>query len=387
MNFIFKRFIKDYTNTSDPGVRVAYGTLSGVVGIICNIALFVSKLLIGLMSGWISIVADAFNNITDAATSILSLIGFKISNAPPDKKHPFGHGRAEYVYGFVISIIILIVAYGLMSNSFNEILNPEEEHFSLISVVILLISVFFKLFMFLFNMKISKTIDSQTIKAVAMDCISDVFSSLSIIIGIFISYFFNVSIDAYIGILVSIFIVFTGISSMKETYNLLLGAPPSPELIKSIKSHVMSYDKVIGVHDLILHSYGHTLEMITLHLEIPCTVDVMKMHDIVSQIEYDLSEKFRCSAVIRIDPVVIDDNQRNHLRSQIMTIAKNINPRLELHNFKLIRGSSDNKISFELIVPLDDKLTNDEIKNKIVSEFKKLDDKHTVMITAKRGYS
>lgn len=387
MNFIFKRFIKDYTNTSDPGVRVAYGTLSGVVGIICNIVLFVSKLLVGLMTGWISIVADAFNNITDAATSILSLIGFKISNAPPDKKHPFGHGRAEYVYGFVISIIILIVAYGLMSNSFNEILNPEEEHFSLISVVILLISVFFKLFMFLFNMKISKTIDSQTIKAVAMDCISDVFSSLSIIIGIFISYFFNVSIDAYIGILVSIFIVFTGISSMKETYNLLLGAPPSPELIKSIKSHVMSYDKVIGVHDLILHSYGHTLEMITLHLEIPCTVDVMKMHDIVSQIEYDLSEKFRCSAVIRIDPVVIDDNQRNHLRSQIMTIAKNINPRLELHNFKLIRGSSDNKISFELIVPLDDKLTNDEIKNKIVSEFKKLDDKHTVMITAKRGYS
>lgn len=313
-NLLIKLFVKDSKNTSDPAVRKRYGYLGAFTGIVLNILLFLGKLIAGILSGGISVIADAFNNLSDAGSSIMTFVGFKMAGMPADSEHPYGHGRMEYVSGIIISFIIMMMGFELGKSSVEKIFSPEKSEFSILAVSVLGASLLVKLWMALFNTKLGRKIDSATMKAAAADSLSDCISTSVVIICMFIQLFSGFELDSYAGIIVALFILYTGFNTFKESLTPLLGAKPKKELVEEIENTVMNYDGIVGVHDLMVHDYGVGRMVISLHAEISSKTDIMLAHELIDLIEDDLREKYRCSVTIHMDPVVVDDQKADEVK-------------------------------------------------------------------------
>lgn len=387
IKFLSRFFIKDRNNFQDPEVRRSYGVLCGAVGIGLNILLFAGKWLAGFLSGSIAITADAFNNLSDAGSSVISLVGFKLSGQDPDREHPFGHGRMEYIAGLFVSVAILLMGFELLKSSVEKILHPTPVESSTLTVAILVASILVKLYMRFYNRSIGKKINSATMQATAVDSLSDVISTSLVLAATVISYFTGLKLDGWFGVLVGIFIFYTGINTMRETMNPLLGQPPSRELVNEIREIVTSDSSVFGIHDLIVHDYGPGRLMISLHAEVPANGNLIDTHNEIDRIEQLLQQKLNCTATIHIDPVVTDNAEVQKLHMLAITAAQNINPTLSIHDFRMVQGSSCSNVIFDLLIPYDLKETNVEIVNSVKKEFHRLaGNNYHPIIQVDRGY-
>lgn len=371
INLFVRLFVKDYKNVNDNKVRERYGMLAGIMGIVLNVLLFACKLFAGMITASIAITADAFNNLTDAGSSVISMIGFKLANKPVDRKHPFGHGRMEYLSGLLVSIIIILVGFELIKSSVGKIFNPAETVVTPIVFVILGVSVLVKLWMFLYNRKLGKRIKSAGMKATATDCISDSVATLVVLISAAVGDIWNVSIDGYVGALVALFILFAGIRSAKETIDALLGEAPDPELVKQITEFVMSYDVVVGVHDFIFHNYGVGRELVSLHAEVPCNEGILLIHERIDQIESDLAKQFGIQAVIHMDPVEVNNEVVCSTKQMVVRAVKQLYGEATVHDFRMVSGENRRNLIFDVVIPYsikDDEQTVTDKISRAVSE-------------------
>ena len=373
IKLLIRFFIQNSEQTDVPEVREKYGILSGIVGIFFNILLFSLKFLAGLLSGAISIIADAFNNLSDAGSSIITMIGFRISTQEADSDHPFGHGRSEYIAGLIVSIIILIMAFELIHSSFMKILHPEPVSFTPIVLLILAISILVKLYMYCYNTYISKKIASAALRATATDSFSDCLATSAVLLAMLVSHFLSVNIDGYCGILVGLFILWGGIQAARDTISPLLGQAPDPKFIQNIKSIVAQYPEVLGTHDLIVHDYGPGRRMISLHAEVPAKGDILKLHDTIDNIERRLQKELCCSAVIHMDPIMNDDAETLECQALVKGILAEIDASLTLHDFRIVKGPTHTNLIFDLVVPYQTPYSMDALKDAIK---KKLQEKN-----------
>lgn len=386
IHFLAKMLIPDYKNTASSDVRNAYGALCGIMGIVLNVILFAIKLLAGLLSGAISVMADAFNNLTDAGSSVITLIGFRMAGQKPDKHHPFGHGRIEYISGLIVSMIIILVGFELGKTSFEKIISPEVPVFSMIAVIILVCSVFIKAYIAVYNFSIGKKIASSAMKATAYDSLSDCVATSAVLICLLISHFANINIDAYCGIAVSVFILFSGIRSAKETMDPLLGTPPEQELIDEITSIVYSHEGVAGIHDLIIHDYGPGRMMISLHAEVPSDANLIETHDMIDNIEKSLRAKLGCDAVIHMDPIATDDAHTLEVKEKIVALIGCVDSRLSLHDFRMVKGPTHTNVLFDLVVPFEMQKSDEELRENVQTIVKTIDENYYSVINIDKSY-
>lgn len=385
-NFLIKHFIPQAGEIKNPQVRQRYGIVSGVVGILCNALLCTAKIAVGLLTGAISIVADGLNNLSDGGSCVVSLLGFKMAGKPADDKHPFGHGRIEYIAGLIVSFIIVLMGVELARGSFDKILHPEEITFSWVTLVVLGVSILVKLWMCFFNRKMGDKIDSAVLKATAMDSLSDAVATTAVLVGFVIAYWAKINLDGYLGILVSLFILYTGISTAKETLNLLLGQAPDPEFVKQIEKEVLSYPEIVGVHDLIIHNYGPGHSVISLHAEVPCNMDILKIHDTIDNAERDLKQKFDCEVVIHMDPIVTDDKETNDTHQKISSIVRLLDPRVTIHDFRMVKGPTHTNLIFDVVVPHQFRLSDDQVIESLCQAIKALDPHYEIVVNVDKAY-
>ena len=364
-NFLVKRFVKNYDNISDIKVRGAYANLAGIIGIIVNLILFIIKLSVGLLSNSVSILADAFNNLSDATSSIITIIGFKMANKPADAEHPFGHGRIEYITAMIVSFMVMLVGLQFVKTSFQKIINPTPVTFELWPFILLLISIGFKFWLSKFNKSIGNKINSSTLKATATDAMGDVFTSTTVVISFLICKFTTLPIDGYIGIVVALAIVYSGFSLIKETLSPLLGEPPDPVLVSDITDMVMSYDNITGIHDLIVHNYGPGRIMASIHAEVPNDIDFELAHETIDMIERDAKKDLGIFLVIHMDPMATDDEFLNSTKEKTVEIIKTIDPALSLHDFRVVFGETHTNMIFDVVVPFEFYLSDDETRKMI----------------------
>ncbi len=360
ITLLSRLFIKDRENTSDAGVRRAYGMLCSLVGIGLNVLLFLGKYLAGRLSGSIAMTADAFNNLSDAGSSAITLLGFRMAAKKPDPGHPFGHGRIEYLSGVAVSIIIIVVGVQLGLESIDKIMNPQPVDAGLLPMLVLVASICVKGYMFAYNRGIGRKINSPGMAATAMDSLSDSIATSVVLISMLLSRFAGVNADGWGGIAVACFIIFSGFKAAKETLSPLLGNPPDPQLVHDITSIVFSHSEVMNVHDLIVHDYGPGRLMVSLHAEVPGNGDIYALHDTIDTIEYELSSKLGCDAVIHMDPVSPDGTKTAHMRDELAEAAKSIDPRLSIHDFRIVDGPTHTNVIFDAVLPNDSKLTEEE---------------------------
>lgn len=365
ISLLTKLFIKNREDCASPQVRQAYGVLCGIMGIIFNVLLFSGKFLAGMLSNSIAITADAFNNLSDAGSSIITLIGFKMAGQKPDPDHPFGHGRIEYISGLLVSIIILIMAFELMKSSVLKILRPEEMTFSPLIVVILAVSIAVKCYMAFYNHKIGRRINSAAMQATATDSMSDSLATAAVLLCTLVSHFTGLHIDGYCGILVGLFICYAGITAAKDTISPLLGQSPDKEFVGQIQDTVMSYDQVLGIHDLIVHNYGPGRILISLHAEVPSDGELLALHDMIDLIERDLRDRLHCEAVIHMDPVCVGDEETARLKNLTTGYLKEIDPSLTLHDFRIVQGPTHTNIIFDIVVPYRFPMSDEDIKDAV----------------------
>lgn len=361
ITLLSKLFIKDRENTKDPRVRQSYGILCGAVGILLNLFLFTGKFLAGALSNSIAITADAFNNLSDAGSSIITLIGFKMAGQKPDSDHPFGHGRIEYISGLIVSFIILLMAFELIKSSITKILHPSELIYSPVVLFILLASILVKCYMCCYNRKISKKIDSAAMLATAADSLSDTLATSAVLVATLVSHFTGLKIDGYCGVLVGLFICYAGICAAKDTISPLLGQAPDPAFVKQINDIVMSYDGVMGIHDLIVHNYGPGRVLISLHAEVPADGDILTMHDMIDLIEHNLRDTLHCSAVIHMDPICVGDQETDQLKMQVSSYLAEIDSAITMHDFRMVKGPTHTNIIFDVVVPYHFPMTDEHL--------------------------
>lgn len=386
LSLLSKIFIRNRADTSSPAVRSAYGTLCGIMGIILNIVLFGIKLLAGLLSGAISIMADAFNNLTDAGSSVITLIGFRMSGQKPDKDHPFGHGRIEYISGLIVSMLIILVGFELGKTSLEKIITPEPVEFSIVALIILICSVIVKAYMAFYNFSIGKKIASSAMRATAQDSLNDCIATSAVLLCLVISRFTDLNIDAYCGLAVSGFILFSGLRAVKETMGPLLGTPPSEEFIKEIEGIVYSYEGVEGIHDLIVHDYGPGRTMISLHAEVSCDADLLETHDMIDNIEKELRGKLNCDAVIHMDPIATNDELTLSVREKVAALVTCIDSSLTIHDFRMVTGPTHTNIIFDVVIPYDLKRSDAEIRANIETIVKSIDPSYFSVINIDKSY-
>lgn len=365
ITFLASLFIKDRRNYDSPAVRQAYGVLSGAVGIGLNILLFLGKWIAGTLSGSIAITADAFNNLSDAGSSIITLIGFRLSGQAPDPEHPFGHGRMEYISGLLVSVAILVMGFELIWSSFGKLRDPEPIESSALVLGILLASIFVKVYMFYYNRSLSKKLDSAAMKATSVDSLSDTVATTLVLIATVISKYTGLILDGWFGILVGIFIVYTGGSTLKETIDLLIGQPPKKEFIDEIREIVLGHSLVYGVHDLIVHDYGPGRRMISLHAEVAVDGDIQDIHEQIDHIEHELQEKLNCSATIHMDPIVTDDKEVLEMKEKVEEMVQSLDENFSMHDFRMVKGSTRTNLIFDVEVPRKTSLTDNEIMNRL----------------------
>lgn len=363
ITFLASLFIKDSKNYKEPSVRQAYGVLSGAVGIGLNILLFFGKWLAGTISGSIAITADAFNNLSDAGSSIITLIGFRLSGQEPDPEHPFGHGRMEYISGLLVSVAILVMGFELIGSSIGKLRSPEPIESSALVFGILIASILVKLYMFFYNHSLSKKIESAAMKATSVDSLSDTVSTTLVLIATLISKYTGLLLDGWFGILVGLFILYTGGSTLKETIDLLLGQPPKQEFIDEVKEIVLGHSMVHGVHDLIVHDYGPGRVMISLHAEVDVNGDIQDIHEQIDHIEHELQEKLHCSATIHMDPIVTDDKEVLAMKAKVEEMVHFLDESFSMHDFRMVKGSTRTNLIFDVEVPRKTSYTDNEIVN------------------------
>lgn len=365
ITFLASLFIKDRRNYDSPAVRQAYGVLSGAVGIGLNILLFLGKWISGTLSGSIAITADAFNNLSDAGSSIITLIGFRLSGQAPDPEHPFGHGRMEYISGLLVSVAILVMGFELIWSSFGKLRDPEPIESSALVLGILLASILVKVYMFYYNRSLSKKLDSAAMKATSVDSLSDTVATTLVLIATVISKYTGLILDGWFGILVGIFIVYTGGSTLKETIDLLIGQPPKKEFIDEIREIVLGHSLVYGVHDLIVHDYGPGRRMISLHAEVAVDGDIQDIHEQIDHIEHELQEKLNCSATIHMDPIVTDDKEVLEMKAKVEAMVQSLDEAFSMHDFRMVKGPTRTNLIFDVEVPRKTSLTDNEIMNRL----------------------
>ena len=363
-NFLIKLFIKD-KNVKDVKVRTKYGTLSSLTGIVVNFILSVTKVVIGIISNSMSIISDGLNNITDAGSSVITMIGFKMSQKKVDDDHPWGHGRMEYIAAFIVDMLIILVGIELFQSSIDKIINPVMPDISAITITILVIAIIAKLWLFFFYKKIAKIINSEAIKGNAYDSISDVISTFVVLLSAIVAKFANISIDGYVSILVSIFILFTGFKALKETVDILLGSKPDPELVKGIEEFTKKYDMIVGIHDMMIHDYGPGRKIVSFHAEVPANSDICMAHDIIDQMEQDIYEEFNCITTIHMDPIEVDDEEINKMREITEKIVKEINENYSIHDFRMTNGGGRINLIFDLVIPREEKVDSDKLKAQV----------------------
>ena len=362
MEFIFRLFVKDKDNTENIKVRNSYGKLSGTVGICLNICLFAIKLIAGLITASIGVMADAFNNLSDAGASIITLIGFKMSEKPADEDHPFGHGRIEYISSLFVSLAILLMGYELLKAAIGKIITPQAVSFNVTSFAILLSAVIVKLWMFFFNRKIAKKISSAVVMATAKDSLSDCISTTGVLAGLLISQLFDINIDGYIGLVIAVFVLYTGYTTIKDSTEPLLGTTPDAEFVKNIEETITSHDEALGIHDLIVHNYGPSKNIISVHVEVDSSSDLNVIHDKIDLMERELSVKYDCIATIHMDPVAVNDEKVNKLKEIAEKAVKEINEKITIHDFRIVSGPTHTNLIFDAVLPYGFNMTNNRFK-------------------------
>lgn len=365
IHFLARLFIRDRDNLTDSAVRRAYGQLCGMVGIGLNLLLFGFKFFAGSLSGSIAITADAFNNLSDAGSSLVTLLGFRLAGRKPDPEHPFGHGRIEYISGLVVAGFILLMGVELAKSSVSKILHPEMPLFSPLALIILAVSIAVKLYMFYYNRSIGKKIRSTAMTATATDSLSDAVSTTAVLIATLVGHFANLAIDGWAGLLVALFILYSAWKAAQETLSPLLGQKPEPEFVERIEQIVLAHKQVLGTHDLIVHDYGPGRVMISLHAEVSASGDILALHDVIDNIENELRHELGCEAVIHMDPIVTDDARTAQLRQTVSELVQSIDPRLSIHDFRMVPGPTHTNLIFDTVVPYDVGIPNNEVQRRI----------------------
>ena len=386
-DFLVRKFIKNYQNVQDAQVRTQYGILASIVGICCNILLFCVKLAIGLFSHSISVMADAFNNLSDAASSIIGFVGVKMAEKPADEEHPFGHGRIEYISAFIVAFLVIQVGFSLFKTSIGKIREPEPMSFHGITIVILLISIGVKLWMGLFNSRLGRRIDSKVMMATAADSLGDVTTTAATIVSLLVFGIWGANLDGIIGLIVSVVVMFAGYNIAKDTLAPLIGEAIDPEVYKKISRFVESYDGIIGSHDLIVHNYGPSRSMASIHAEVPSDVDIEASHEVIDRIERDAMKKMNLFLVIHMDPIEINNEQVNYYRNMVEEIIGNLDSRLSLHDFRVVMGKRNRNLIFDLVVPREyEPSAKDSLKQKIREMVKERDNTCHCIITIENSY-
>lgn len=382
--FLIKKFIINYQNIEEEKTRNAYVYLASIVGILCNLILSIIKISVGFISGSVSITADGFNNLSDMASSIITMVGIKLANRPADKEHPFGHGRMEYLSALVVAFMVMLVGVQFVKTSFERILNPVAVSFEIIPFILLLISLLIKLWLSRFNKFMGLKINSTALKAASVDALGDVFTSSCVLISFLAAKFTTLPIDGYVGLIVSAAILYAGYSLIKDTISPLLGEAPDEELVKKIKQGVLSYDNIIGVHDLIIHNYGVGKCMASIHAEIPSNIDLVTIHEIIDSAEREISQKLNIYLVIHMDPMCIHDDKINKVKGEVQEILLKYKTIKSMHDFRITEGKDKINIIFDIEVNAYEVNTPDkekELKGKLESDIKKLNPLYNCVIT------
>lgn len=386
ITLLSRLFIKNRGDTTDEKVRRAYGVLCSFTGIGINLVLFALKYIAGVLTGAISITADAFNNLSDAGSSVITLIGFRISGAAPDREHPFGHGRAEYLAGLLVSIVIIVVGVELGRSSIGKILSPEPVDASITAFLILAVSILAKLYMFAYNRALGKKLNAPAMKATALDSLCDAVSTAVVLASVLVARFWGINVDGWCGCAVALFILYTGFSAARDTVGPLLGQPPEPAFVRQIEELVLSHEEIVGIHDLVVHDYGPGRVMISLHAEVPDTGDLNVLHDAVDIAERELQEKLGCAAVIHMDPVAVGDKRTDALRAEASMAAREIDPQMTVHDFRIVTGPTHTNLIFDVVAPQKKELSDEEIKRRLAQSLTRDHPERYCVITVDRSY-
>jgi len=384
--FLIKTFIKDYENVKDLKVREQYGKLAGVVGIITNLLLCVSKIGIGLVVNSIAIIADGVNNLTDTASSAITLIGFKLASKPGDAEHPYGHARFEYLTGMVVSLLIIVLGIKLLTTSFDKVLHPDPLQFSLVSVFILLLAIGVKVWQSLFNVRTGEDIHSSTLKATGMDSRNDVIATSAVLLSVLFGKFSGLQLDGYMGCLVALFIIYSGIQLIRETASPLLGKAPDPELVKEIEDRICSETGVLGIHDLVVHDYGPGRIFASVHVEVDAYGDLIQSHDMIDNIERTTSEDLKIHLVVHMDPLETQDPLTIELKEIISDLLSNLDGVVGFHDLRVVAGYTHSNIIFDIVISPDCTLKEGIIKNYVVDQLQLLDKTYYVVINFDKSY-
>lgn len=372
---------------SEADLRKAYGVLCGAAGIGLNILLFLGKFFAGTLAGSIAITADAFNNLSDAGSSFVTMLGFQLAGQKPDSDHPFGHGRIEYLSGLGVSLLILLMGFELAKSSIGKILHPEPVEFDLLVLAILVVSIAVKLYMFFYNHHLGKQLNSSAMLATATDSLSDSVATTAVLIATLVGHFSGLMIDGWAGILVALFILWSGFNAAKDTINPLLGTPPTHEFVEEIRDLVMAHPAIIGIHDLIVHDYGPGRVMISLHAEVSAAGNVLDIHDEIDNVEKELQEKLGCHAVIHMDPIAVDDGITADTRKRVQALVHCIDDQISIHDFRMVAGPTHTNVIFDAVVPFGFRLTDDVVAKKIQEAVRALDGNYYAVVTVERSYT
>ena len=386
ISLLAKWLIPNREQVEDGAVRRAWGALCGFVGIGLNILLFAGKLVAGTLSGSISITADAFNNLSDAGSSVVTLLGFRLAGKKPDAGHPFGHGRLEYVSGLIVAGLILLMGAELAKSSVDKILHPEAVTFSWLAAGILLASIGVKLYMYLYNRAVGKKIKSAAMSATAADSLSDTAATSAVLLAMGIGKLTDVQLDGWVGLVVALFILWSAVQAARDTISPLLGQAPDPMLVKEIESLVMAHDTVVGIHDLVVHDYGPGRCIISLHAEVPADEQVLELHDVIDNIEEELAQKLHCEAVIHMDPVVVGDPTVTALHQQVAALVKTIDPRITIHDFRMVPGQTHTNLIFDAVIPFDERLTRQQVADRIRQMVSEMEGDYRAVVKVENSY-
>ena len=386
ISLLAKWLIPHREQVEDSAVRRAWGALCGFVGIGLNILLFAGKLAAGALSGSIAITADAFNNLSDAGSSVVTLLGFRLAGKKPDAGHPFGHGRLEYVSGLVVAGLILLMGAELAKSSVDKILHPEAVTFSWLAAGILLASIGVKLYMYLYNRAVGKKIKSAAMSATAADSLSDTAATSAVLLAKVIGKLTDVQLDGWVGLVVALFILWSAVQAARDTISPLLGQAPDPMLVKEIESLVMAHDTVVGIHDLVVHDYGPGRCIISLHAEVPADEQVLELHDVIDNIEEELAQKLHCEAVIHMDPVVVGDPTVTALHQQVAALVKTIDPRITIHDFRMVPGQTHTNLIFDAVIPFDERLTRQQVADRIRQMVSEMEGDYRAVVKVENSY-
>lgn len=385
ISLLARLFIKQ--SGDEQAVRKAYGILCGAVGIGFNVLLFVGKFFAGTLAGSIAITADAFNNLSDAGSSFVTLLGFQMAGQKPDSEHPFGHGRIEYLSGLAVSMLILLMGVELAKSSLQKILHPEPVDSSPVVIAILCVSIAVKLYMFSYNRRLGRKLNSSAMEATSMDSLSDSAATLAVLIATLAGHFTGLMIDGWCGILVAAFILWSGFNAAKDTLDPLLGTPPTREFVTQIRDTVMAHKSILGIHDLIVHDYGPGRVMISVHAEVSASENVLELHDEIDNVEKELREKLGCEAVIHMDPIVTDDGITEETRQRVAALVHCIDDEINIHDFRMVVGPTHTNVIFDAVVPFKFRLTDAEVREKIEAAVRALDGNYYAVVNVERPYT